>query len=85
MPYFNYPAFRAGKRTSPLDGGNMNRVFPGDPDGSFTAKTADYVQRYLLPLADYVLDIHAGGKTLDFVPFTAGHILPDQDQILMES
>ena len=28
VPGMNYPAFQVGKRTSPIDGGNMNRVFP---------------------------------------------------------
>lgn len=80
VPYLNHPAFRAGKRTSPLDGGNMNRVFPGDPAGTYTEKTADYFQRHLLPISDFVLDIHSGGKTLDFVPFAAAHVLPDKAQ-----
>ncbi len=80
VPAMNYPAFRTGKRTSPIDGGNMNRVFPGRPDGSITEKIADYFQRTLLPMAEYVLDIHAGGRTLDFVPFAAAHILPDKAQ-----
>lgn len=80
VPFMNYPAFRASKRTSPLDGGNMNRVFPGKPDGTVTEKIADYFQRTLLPLADYVLDIHSGGKTLDFVPFAAAHVLADKSQ-----
>ncbi|WP_118180016.1 N(2)-acetyl-L-2,4-diaminobutanoate deacetylase DoeB [Paraburkholderia phosphatilytica] len=77
VPFMNYPAFRAGTRTSPIDQGNLNRSFPGKPDGTVTQKIADYFQRYLLPLADYVLDIHAGGRTLDFVPFAAIHELPD--------
>jgi N-alpha-acetyl-L-2,4-diaminobutyrate deacetylase len=80
VPAFNYPAFRAGARTSPIDGGNMNRSFPGRPDGTVTEKIADYFQRYLLPMADVVLDFHSGGKTLDFVPFAAAHILPDKEQ-----
>jgi N-alpha-acetyl-L-2,4-diaminobutyrate deacetylase len=80
VPFMNYPAFRAGSRTSPIDAGNLNRSFPGKPDGSVTEKIADYFQRYLLPMADYVLDIHAGGRTLDFVPFAAIHVLPDRDQ-----
>lgn len=80
LPAMNYPAFQAGKRTSPIDGGNLNRVFPGRPDGGVTEKIADYVQRHLLPLADYVLDLHSGGKTLNFVPFAAAHILPDKAQ-----
>jgi N-alpha-acetyl-L-2,4-diaminobutyrate deacetylase len=80
LPAMNYPAFRAGTRTSPIDKGNMNRVFPGRPDGTVTEKIADYIQRHLLPLADVVLDIHSGGKTLEFVPFAAAHVLPDKAQ-----
>ena len=78
VPALNYPAFRAGTRTSPIDKGNMNRAFPGRPDGTVTEKIADYFQRELLPRADIVFDFHSGGKTLDFVPFCAAHILPDK-------
>jgi N-alpha-acetyl-L-2,4-diaminobutyrate deacetylase len=80
VPAMNYPAFRVGRRTSPIDGGNMNRAFPGRPDGTVTEKIADYFQRTLLPMADYVLDLHSGGKTLDFVPLAAAHVLSDQGQ-----
>ncbi|AOI67824.1 N-alpha-acetyl diaminobutyric acid deacetylase DoeB [Burkholderia territorii] len=80
VPFMNYPAFRAGCRTSPIDAGNLNRAFPGRPDGTVTEKIADYFQRHLLPLATHVLDIHAGGRTLDFVPFAAIHVLDDRDQ-----
>lgn len=80
VPAMNYPAFLAGTRTSPIDRGNMNRSFPGAPDGTVTQKIADYFQRTLLPLADIVLDFHSGGKTLDFLPFCAAHILPDKAQ-----
>ncbi|OBP71203.1 N-alpha-acetyl diaminobutyric acid deacetylase DoeB [Mesorhizobium japonicum] len=78
IPAMNYPAFRAGTRTSPIDKGNMNRSFPGRPDGTVTEKIADYFQRELLPRADIVFDFHSGGKTLDFVPFCAAHTLPDK-------
>lgn len=80
VPAMNYPAFRAGTRTSPIDKGNLNRSFPGHPAGAATQKIADYFERTLLPLADLVLDFHSGGKTLDFVPFAAAHILPDKAQ-----
>jgi len=58
----------------------MNRIFPGRPDGSVTEKIADYVHRTLVPMADIVLDFHSGGRTLDFLPFAASHILPDKEQ-----
>jgi len=80
VPAMNYPAFRAGTRTSPIDKGNMNRSFPGRPDGTVTEKIADYFQRELLPRSDIVFDFHSGGRTLDFVPFCAAHILADKDQ-----
>ena len=80
VPAFNYLAYRAGLRTSPIDKGNMNRSFPGRPDGTPTEKIADYFQRVLLPMADLAVDFHSGGKTLDFVPFAAAHILDDKSQ-----
>jgi N-alpha-acetyl-L-2,4-diaminobutyrate deacetylase len=80
VPVMNYPAFCAGTRTSPIDAGNLNRIFPGRPDGSVTEKIADYFQRFLLPLADLVLDYHSGGRSLDFLPFAAAHELPDKQQ-----
>jgi len=79
VPYMNYPAFLAGKRTSPLDGGNMNRTFPGRPNGTITEKIADYFQNTLLPMADAVLDFHSGGKTLEFLPLAASHVLEDKE------
>ncbi|MGO2451492.1 N(2)-acetyl-L-2,4-diaminobutanoate deacetylase DoeB [Pseudomonas taetrolens] len=80
VPFMNTPAFHAGQRTSPIDKGNLNRSFPGKPDGTVTEKIADYFCRTLLPLADIVLDIHSGGRTLDFLPFCACHVLPDKGQ-----
>lgn len=80
VPAMNYPAMKTARRTSPLDGGNLNRLFPGTPCGTPTQKIADYFQRSLLPMADYVADIHSGGKTLLFVPFCAAHRLEDPAQ-----
>lgn len=80
IPAMNYPAAQNGSRTSPIDQGNMNRAFPGDPHGSMTERIADYFQRYLIPMCDYALDIHSGGKTLDIIPFAAAHRLDDEQQ-----
>ena len=78
VPMMNHPAVQNGTRTSPLDGGNLNRAFPGDPAGTLTEKIADYFTRYLVPLADVVLDMHSGGRTLDLLPFAATHRLADE-------
>ncbi|MDP5306104.1 N(2)-acetyl-L-2,4-diaminobutanoate deacetylase DoeB [Paracoccus spongiarum] len=80
VPYMNYPAFRAGARVSPIDQVNLNRAFPGRPDGTPSQKIANYFNDVLVPMSDLVLDYHSGGKTLDFLPYAAAHYLDDKDQ-----
>ena len=80
VPCMNTPAVMAGKRTSPMDKGNLNRSFPGDPNGSVTLQIADYFTRVLVPMSDVVLDLHSGGRTLDILPFGASHVLDDKTQ-----
>ncbi|MFM0220919.1 succinylglutamate desuccinylase/aspartoacylase family protein [Paraburkholderia dipogonis] len=64
LPMANFPAAAAGLRTSPLDGGNLNRSFPGDPQGAPTAAIADYIEHTLLARAQYLIDLHSGGSSL---------------------
>jgi len=65
LPALNQPAVVAGRRNSPLDGGNLNRLFPGDASGGPTAMIAHYVTTELFPLTDVVVDLHSGGSSLD--------------------
>jgi len=80
VPYMNFPAFRAGTRVSPIDGVNLNRAFPGAPDGTPTQKIAHYFDDVLVQMADVVVDYHSGGKTLDFLPFACAHYLDSVSQ-----
>jgi predicted deacylase len=68
LPTLNQPAAVAGKRVSPIDGGNLNRAFPGDPSGNATEQIAYYVETVLMPLCDAVCDMHSGGSSLHYVP-----------------
>ncbi|KDP87829.1 MULTISPECIES: succinylglutamate desuccinylase/aspartoacylase family protein [Cupriavidus] len=68
IPALNFPAFLNGSRTSPIDRGNLNRMFPGDRNGSITAMIAHYVDTELFPRADVVLDLHAGGASFNHMP-----------------
>ncbi|SMF59296.1 hypothetical protein SAMN02982989_0915 [Xaviernesmea oryzae] len=68
LPSLNFPAVMAGTRSSPLDGSNLNRCFPGDAMGSPTQVIAHYVSSVLLLLADLVIDLHAGGRSSEFIP-----------------
>lgn len=69
LPMLNFPAARAGTRTSPIDDGNLNRLFPGDEKGSPSEMIAHYYEEVLMPLADYAVDLHSGGSSL-FYPAT---------------
>lgn len=68
LPALNFPAVAAGRRLSPLDGGNLNRLFPGRPDGSPTEMIAHYITSVLLPISDIVIDLHSGGRSLSYLP-----------------
>jgi predicted deacylase len=68
LPALNQPAVLAARRISPVDGGNLNRAFPGDPDGGPTAILADFVERELLPQSDFAVDLHSGGAASRYLP-----------------
>jgi uncharacterized protein len=58
----------AARRCSPLDGGNLNRAFPGDPEGMPTQRLAHFLETELFPRHDVVFDIHAGGTSMAHLP-----------------
>jgi len=76
IPTLTMPAAKAATRLSPLDGKNFNRCFPGNPTGTPSEVVAHYLSTVLFPLADVVIDIHTGGRSMDFVPCAHMHLVP---------
>src|SRR5262245_20510345 len=70
MPANNVHAVIAGTRTSPVDGLNFNRTFPGDALGSITQQISEFVANEIFPRGDAFLDLHSGGSSLDLLPST---------------
>ncbi len=68
LPMANFPAAEVGTRTSPIDQGNLNRAFPGDPNGLPTWMIAHYIEEVLMEMADYAIDLHSGGSSLYYPP-----------------
>ena len=68
MPALNYPAVLANQVISPLDDGNMNRVFPGEADGSPTSVIAHFVDSVIFPICDAAIDIHSAGTRGRWIP-----------------
>jgi len=84
VPAANLPAALAGTRVSPLDDRNMNRVFPGDPDGTPTEQMAHYYDSVLFPMTDVFGDFHSGGGSLDFSPYCGFNTTPGASRDLLE-
>jgi predicted deacylase len=80
-PVANPPAVYGGRlNISPLDGVNINRVFPGDKDGGPTDRMAAWLFEHLIDGADAYVDLHSGGidqHLLDFV----GYRLTSDDEL----
>ncbi len=77
IPCLNLQAVLAARRLSPIDGSNLNRVFPGDRLGNFSEALADFVVRGIFPHVNFVSDLHAGGTSLEYVPLTMMHRTDD--------
>ncbi len=79
LPMTNLPAVLAYQRCSPIDGANLNRMFVGDPglDHEPTKAIAHFVEEVLFPLCDAAIDLHSGGRTLDYVPSALARTGPD--------
>ncbi|MGH0348103.1 succinylglutamate desuccinylase/aspartoacylase family protein [Sinorhizobium meliloti] len=77
LPGVNAPAVAAGTRISPIDDGNLNRLFPGDPEGTPTQMIAHFIDSVLLPQVRYCFDFHSGGYSLEYIP--AAHLVAPDD------
>ena len=58
VPVANPPAFRANARRNPIDGVDLNRVFPGDPSGSISSRIAHQLMTGVVPGSDLLISIH---------------------------
>jgi N2-acetyl-L-2,4-diaminobutanoate deacetylase len=79
IPVLSPAASKANTRNWP-SGANFNRSFPGNPDGPANEQLADYLTRFLFPLADVVIDMHSGGRTAWFLPCSHMHVVDDPVQ-----
>lgn len=70
-PVANMPAFRARSiYVNPLDGINLNRVFPGKKEGGVSEQIAAWLFDEVIRQADYYIDMHGGDLVEALAPFT---------------
>ncbi|HEY9348464.1 MAG TPA: succinylglutamate desuccinylase/aspartoacylase family protein [Inquilinus sp.] len=66
----------------PEDGRNLNRMFPGKPDGTLSERLADWLVTTIYPRADAYLDLHGGDLSEALAPFSLFPAGSDASQAL---
>lgn len=80
VPIANTASYHARSiYTSALDGENLNRVFPGDPDGTPSQVLADWLFRAIIAPSEYYIDMHGGDAIEALVPFVLAPRYGDPD------
>ena len=78
IPLVNVFGFVNQSRVFP-DGRDLNRVFPGYANGSLASRFAYRLMQDIIPVVDYVIDYHAGGRGRFNVPQI--RIEPNNDEL----
>jgi predicted deacylase len=69
---------------NPQDGKNLNRVFPGNPEGTISERLAHLITSGIISRSNVFLDIHAGDGNedlLDFVCYYDNKQTPEQTSL----
>jgi len=61
LPLINVPSFaQKVPHLNPVDGKNMNRFYPGKPDGTQTERVSWAIGKQVVEKCDYLIDLHGG-------------------------
>lgn len=55
---------------NPYDWKNLNRVFPGDPDGTSAQRIAHVLVEEVVKKCDYLIDLHCGDGNEALIPYS---------------
>ncbi len=70
IPLLNRPGFyERSVYVNPEDGDNLNRLFPGKPDGTWGERFAHRLLTEIVARCDHAIDLHAGDLVEDLMPF----------------
>ncbi|MCC6929286.1 MAG: succinylglutamate desuccinylase/aspartoacylase family protein [Gemmatimonadaceae bacterium] len=71
VPLVNIPSFEQRvAHLNPVDGKNMNREYPGKPNGTQTDRASFAITREVIEQADHVIDMHGGDTDESLFPFS---------------
>ncbi len=64
---------------NPNDWKNLNRVFPGDPNGTISQRVAHVLKREVVDRCDYLIDMHCGDGNEALIPYTYWMVSGNKD------
>ena len=71
VPLLNVPSFtRVVPHLNPVDGKNMNRMYPGSPDGTQTDRASYVVTKQVVEPSDHLIDFHGGDIDESLRPYS---------------
>jgi predicted deacylase len=83
VPVLNLPAFQARSPfVVPEDGKNLNRCFPGNPDGTLAERLAHATFTKVITGSDALIDAHCGDLPEALEPFTLYEAGPAEGKAL---
>lgn len=83
LPVVNMAAWLARSRTAPVDGVDLNRVFPGDPAAAEPSRQlAAAVFAAFVEPCDVLIDLHSGGARLQHTPMVGWYAGDERGEAL---
>ena len=71
VPLLNVPSFvKIVTHLNPTDGKNMNRMYPGRPDGTQTDRASHLITTRVVEQSDHVIDFHGGDIDESLRPYS---------------
>jgi len=71
VPLVNVPSFEQRvPHLNPVDRKNMNRFYPGNPEGTQTERAADLITREIVEKSDHLIDLHGGDLDESLRPYS---------------
>ena len=63
---------------NPYDWKNLNRVFPGNPEGTISQRVAYVLKKEIVDRCDYLIDMHCGDGNEALIPYTYWMVTGDE-------
>jgi uncharacterized protein len=81
VPLVNLPSFEQKvAHLNPVDGKNMNRFYPGNPNGTQTERASYAITHEVTDQCDYLIDLHGGDLDESLRPYSYWTVTGNQRQ-----